>query len=646
MLIVLPLVIIADSLVLAMAYQTTYRRNIDHCKEDVQNASELAAKYFEQRDPYDLEDAAISDNYFNNLCRILDMEYVYAQKLDVENESIQFLSIGFGDDATDKAKAERYAGVVVKGIIEEKLKAFTENKSVFLHQNNQFGNVLVCYTPVKKYQNSNGETVNKTVSIVGAEMSIDSIIDKVRNDFFRTVILVAIITGVIILMVSFFFKRKVSNPARLISRRMVGFVADREKGFEPVEVKGNDEFAEMASSFNSMAEEIDNYIENISELNREKTTREAEMNIARSIQIGILEKPVFRNENAYINAYMLPAKDVGGDLYDYKVLKDGKIFVGIADVSGKGMSAALLMARAVTLLHQYAAEGLSPGQILYEYNNRLAENNPNAMFITTFIGIYDPSTRELVYANAGHNPPYVLSSGLIELESGVSMAAGVFENEEYTENKIRLKAGDTLFMYTDGVTEAKNKNDKLFGDDALKQTLSENLNKSGEDLLTIVKDKVKEFADGAPRYDDITIITLTAAKSEKFEMTLDAKKENLTKIIDFINSLEISSFDKNQIRLIAEEIFINICSYAYEHGEGEAKVVIEVNDNTAYLTFTDSGKPFDPTKDVLDIDDYDVDNQIGGLGRFLSFEVADSYSYEYKDNHNILRLTKNIGNDD
>ena len=269
-------------------------------------------------------------------------------------------------------------------------------------------------------------------------------------------------------------------------------------------MKGKDEIAEMSDSFNSMAEEIDRFLMRMSELNRQK----AELNIARTIQRGLLEPQEYRGGDVSVTACMLTAKDVGGDLYDYHVLADGSVFVAIADVSGKGVTAALFMSRAITMLNQYAQLGYSPAKILYEYNNRLVGHNPNRMFITTFVAVFNPQTGELVYSNGGHNPPYILSDTPVVLDQRGGAAAGVFPNVQYREYTVQLRPGDRLFMFTDGVTEAQDREGGFFGEERLEAVLRSHADSDAAGLVNAVKDAINDFSNGAEQADDITMLAL------------------------------------------------------------------------------------------------------------------------------------------
>ncbi len=647
-LVILPLVLLADAVILVAAYKITYDSTIDFCREDVYEAAMIAAQEFEMFNPSDIKNAEQCNPYFDSLCETMGMQYIYTETIRPDQNNKVYLSLGFGKEAPEDARTSHHSGYVANVVLDEEIRAQTKNETTFLFYNNEYGNTIICFTPVTRHldydQNSelaSLRVIDETLSIAGAEMSIDNVVQKVHYRYLMISLPVIIASIMIVLIICFIIQKKMVRPVKMISRKMSEFVSDREEKFEPLVFKGHDELSEMAHSFNSMATEIDQYIEDISRLNREKAMQETELTIAHNIQMGFLEPTDFQNENAVIHARMTPAKDVGGDLYDYQILKDGSICIIIADVSGKGVSAALFMANAITMLRQYAEAGLSPGQIMVEYNNHLSTHNPNMMFITTFIGIYHPDTGRFIYSNAGHNPPYLLSDSLIEIESSCQPAAGILSQIDYTEMSLQLKSGDTVFLYTDGVTEAKNAGNELFEDDRLRKILSGHLHESGASIMQSVLDGISEFTVNTEQSDDITVLTLTVPEKQQTLLHLDARTENLIVINQALESLLLSEDDLAALRLMAEEIFVNICSYAYEDASGQVDVCITSDDNKISLTFSDNGKPFDPTKDVLDIDTYDMDTRIGGLGRFLTFEIADDYSYRYQDGKNILQITKN-----
>ena len=506
------LTIVCDAGLFFFLYQHTYNYAVNDATDNIKYAASSAALALELYDPNDLDDMKQSSELLKDMCIGLDVTYLYAIRPDLKNNDEIYLVTGWGKNASDEFINNRYPGYVAKGKLrDEQIRAYNGEKEVMLHVTNQFDDTLICYTPVVRYYSSDkGEYINKIESVVCAEVSITSIMDDFNSRFRGTAILVLVVTSLILIATGVILYFRVSKPLQFISGRMKGFVSKKGEFFQKLPVKGKDEIAQMSDSFNTMAEEIDSFLVRMAEMNRQK----AELNIARKIQRGLLEAPSFGNDSVSIQAAMLTAKDVGGDLYDYRILENGDVFVTIADVSDKGITAALFMSRAVTLLSQYARLGYSPGKILFEYNNSLARRNPNMMFITTFVAVYHPQTGELVYANAGHNFPYIISDSLITLNEDYGAAAGVFNNIEYPEYTVKMKAGDRLFLYTDGVSEAQDKEGGFFGEERLESVLNAHKDGGAEELVNAVTEEINLFAHGAEQSDDITMLALEVLKEE------------------------------------------------------------------------------------------------------------------------------------
>jgi sigma-B regulation protein RsbU (phosphoserine phosphatase) len=644
-LLIIPIVLVLDAIVLFLSYKTTYESNIESYQATIKNAAELATEIIVGYDLEDKDNAKECSDTLSSLCTTFDVTYIYVIKPDVKNRNETYMAIGFGPDADEEARKTRYHGVEVKGTLTDEEISVLDGKDdgVFVHEKNQFGETLTCYLPSKQHWNEKTLKMvdNETTLIVGAEINLSSVQQGFKRKYntisLLTVLLTLLIVGAIGLILYF----RVSRPLRRITSRMSGFVADRQNGFEKLNEKGTDEFAEMSRSFNKMADEIDTYIRDIETLTKKQHTQETELSISRTIQEGLLKPTFFRNGKVTINALMQAARNVGGDLYDYQVLEDGKVFIAIADVSGKGISAALFMSRGITLLHQYALLGHSPAKILEEYNNSLAETNPNGLFITTFVAIYDPETGDLTYANAGHNHPYILADRLIELDGALGMAAGVFSGEVYEQETVRLEPGNVVFLYTDGVNEAENENMDMFGDEAMEDVLKAHLNSDNNNLCGVMLQTVKEFSGDAVQSDDITMLMLRilGPKTHR-EITLPAEEARLPEANRLLEGEELSEDLRDILLIMLEELFVNVCSYAYGDQPGEVTLMMDAEDDGILLTVIDSGKPFDPTNDVINIREYDHENSIGGLGRYMTFELADEYSYEYKDGRNILKVKK------
>lgn len=244
-----------------------------------------------------------------------------------------------------------------------------------------------------------------------------------------------------------------------------------------------------------------------------KTSRiSTELNLASSIQTGMLPSifPPFPERHEFdIYASMTPAKEVGGDFYDFFMIDQNHLALVMADVSGKGVPAALFMMIAKTLLKTQSQNGHSPSEVLQKVNNQLCENNPGEMFVSVWFGIYEISTGKLVAANAGHEYPAVRKGDgnfeLLKDRHGFVLAG--MENSRYKEYEIQLDVGDSIFVYTDGIPEATNANVEQFGADRMLAVLNKDRNCSARDLLTNVHDALIQFVDGAEQFDDVTMLS-------------------------------------------------------------------------------------------------------------------------------------------
>ena len=249
------------------------------------------------------------------------------------------------------------------------------------------------------------------------------------------------------------------------------------------------------------------------ETQKQKELIESELSVAREIQMSIVPKifPPFPGRQEFdVFAVIEPAKEVGGDLYDYFLLDDDHLCFTIGDVSGKGVPASLFMAVTKTLIKAKADIKLGPNEILYAVNNELCEDNDSGMFVSEFLGILKISTGEIVYSNGGHNLPYVLrrDGSLKMLPKMGGMALGVMDEMSYHCAEVKLHAGDSLVMYTDGVTEAMNEAGELFGEEGLEQALTGLIGKTARDEVDVILQSTREFVNGAKQSDDITIVVL------------------------------------------------------------------------------------------------------------------------------------------
>jgi sigma-B regulation protein RsbU (phosphoserine phosphatase) len=251
----------------------------------------------------------------------------------------------------------------------------------------------------------------------------------------------------------------------------------------------------------------------------EKRQIEGELLVARDIQMSIVPRifPPFPERSEFeVNAILEPAKEVGGDFYDFFFIDDEHLFFVIGDVSGKGVPASLFMAVTKTLFRAEVNRDTGPQDVMFRVNNALCRDNDTGMFVTVFCGILDTRTGQIQYANGGHNPPYVVrSNGRIENLSAGGVALGVIEEVSYKLVELVLEIGEQLVMFTDGVTEAMDKKGNLFTDDRLVETLANHQETSAEETTGDVLTAVRSFAAGAAQSDDITILVLKYLKSRE-----------------------------------------------------------------------------------------------------------------------------------
>lgn len=277
--------------------------------------------------------------------------------------------------------------------------------------------------------------------------------------------------------------------------------------------KTGDEIEKLSGSFKEMMTDITDYVENLQVITAEKERISAELEIATQIQADMLPRifPAFPDREEFdIYASMNPAREVGGDFYDFFLVDDSHLAVVIADVSGKGVPAALFMVIAKTLIKNHAQFGSDPADIFTITNNQLCEGNEAGLFVTAWLGVLNLFTGEFIYVNAGHNPPLLKQAGgdFEYLKSPAGFVLAGIEDIRYTQRNTRLSKGDRLILYTDGVTEAENKDQEEYGNDRLRETVNRQKDSDAKTLVTEICRSVAEFADGARQFDDITVMSL------------------------------------------------------------------------------------------------------------------------------------------
>ena len=427
------------------------------------------------------------------------------------------------------------------------------------------------------------------------------------------------------------------------------------------EIHALGEIRELSGDVSDLALEMDDYMHRVRTITAEKERIGTELALATRIQAAMLPHvfPPFPDK-AEIDLYavMDPAKEVGGDFYDFFLVDEDHLCLVIADVSGKGIPAALFMMVSKIILQSCAMLGRSPAEILAKTNEAICSNNPEDMFVTVWVGILELSTGRLTAANAGHEYPILMEPGgrFELLKDRHGLVIGGMESARYRQYELQLRPGAKLFVYTDGVPEATDAERKMFGTDRLLETLNRARDGAPEQILRQVRGAVDGFVREAEQFDDLTMLCLqyngTAADRARAaeELIIEATLENIPQVMAFVDAklqdLACPKKARIQIKIATDELFSNIARYAYDPATGPAAVRVELEQDprAALITFTDQGKPYDPlgTK-VPDVSAPASLRKPGGLGVYLVRKTMDDIRYEYKDGQNILRIRKIIG---
>lgn len=402
------------------------------------------------------------------------------------------------------------------------------------------------------------------------------------------------------------------------------------------------EVGDLARSFKNMSTELDSYVKNLTEAHREKEKSQTELAIATTIQASTLPK-LEKFNHLDLHAIMNPALEVGGDFYDFFMVDSHRIALVIADVSGKGVPAALFMMISKTILRHNLMRGYSPAEAMMRTNEELCANNPLDMFVSCFCGILDLDSGVFQFSNAGHEPPAVKKKDqYFTLEKIKSyFVLGGLPGMKYENFEYKMEPGDVIFAYTDGIPEAMNEEKMEFGNEGLLNALNRNRYATMENLCNSVHAAVKKHAGNAPQFDDISMLAFSLQESDKAFKTFSAKQECLEEVQNFVNgwseSKKVDMKVASKLAICSDEIVSNVVFYS---GAITLEIQCEKQENTITLTFIDDGKAFDPlteTKDP-DITSSAEDRELGGLGIFMVKKMATSVSYQRIENRNHITV--------
>lgn len=559
-----------------------------------------------------------------------DLEYIW--DADAADTVDGTCPLGYHEEYMENGKAEV-----------QKIYRQNPPEEISFENDEVYGYIASAYSPIF---NSAGEPV----AVVGADVYVPDL----EKEIVSSVLMITAAIVVIILLAVFIFfhfvRKKVVNPIHTLRDATKNVVDNLEaENNLHIGIKTDNEIGELADSFERMYAEVKNYISRLSAVTAEKERIGAELDVATRIQASMLPCifPAFPDRDEFeVYATMNPAKEVGGDFYDFFMVDEDNLAIVVADVSGKGIPAALFMVIGKTLIKDHTTSGKDLGKVFTEVNELLCESNSEELFITAFVGVLNLKTGKFRYVNAGHEIPFIAKKNGVFKPYKIPAAfvlAGM-KGIRYKSGEMQLEPGDKLFQYTDGVTEATDKDNQLFGKERLEKTLSKLSDKTPTEILEGVKADIDAFVGDAPQFDDITMLCLEYFGIPDDSRTVGLSSENLGPLTEFVeNSLKAKGAAASTIikmNIALDEIYSNIVKFS---GATYAKISCGVKDGFAYLRFEDDGIQYDPLqKEDTDITLSVEDREIGGLGILMVKKSMDKMEYEYKDSKNILVLLKKL----
>ena len=478
--------------------------------------SQLRASALEAEDEQIVRDWLEQKGLYERFSQTMETLRIYQEKLNVRFIYIQSVQGNASVNLCDPDEDLLYLGSME--ISADEFDSYQSNVRIEpTVSTTEFGWLCSAYEPIVA---SDGHAA----ALLGVDIDMNNVM-KERRQFLVSMLLFSGVLMLLSIAVTIFLMRRMATkPLSMLSKATLGF-ADSKEGYTMEDVinlpiKSKDEIGDLYHEIRSMQGRMVEYLENLTRVTAEKERIGAELNIATQIQADMLPRifPAFPDRKEFdIYATMTPAKEVGGDFYDFFLIDEDHLGLVMADVSGKGVPAALFMVIAKTLIKNRAQMGGGPGEILQYVNEQLCEGNDAELFVTVWFAILDVKTGKGLAANAGHEHPALRrADGQYELVVyRHSPAVATMEGMRFREHEFELHPGDSLFVYTDGVAEATNAQEELFGTDRMLTALNRDPGAAPETLLRTVRQDIDAFVGDAPQFDDITMLGLHYLGSEE-----------------------------------------------------------------------------------------------------------------------------------
>ena len=575
------------------------------------------------------ESAAQLRHPIREYCESFEQDLLFILAVDPETEEVTTLvSVAAGDEADAQAETRETGTPAVRIDPGSMLdRALSGGEEIF---RNVYPQSIVWYVPYR-----NAETAETAVIVMESPIDVET--KMIVRDFLMDILVPVGTMTLGFLGLLAIVRRRIARPLKEISGSMNRFARDSRTRPEPISIRSRDEIGEIARSYEKMTEDISAYLNNIENLTRERVQAGVEMEVARRIQYGLVpERTRLDGPGFGVCAMTRPAREVGGDFYDCFRRDDGSVCAVMGDVSGKGISAAIFMAMAKTMLREKLLAGLSPAEALNQANDALCAQNPEGLFATVFIAVIRLSDRKMTYANAGHTRPVLLEKEASFLSPESGMALGLFEDAGIRDETCLLPPGGGILLYTDGVTEALNPQREFFGEERLLDTLKgmpEGTDAEGAVLC--VSRMVHAFCGGSEPFDDMAVLALLCGEKNPGEgRSLPVALSAFDTVKKEVIALAGDTPETRRALVACDEALANIVSYS---GAESLFFSCEMQGDYLRVSFSDDGAAFDPTAARAEEKSFDRMDR-GGMGLDLIRQTVTSMAYERKEGRNELTL--------
>ncbi len=496
----------------ALIALSTYRNEMQDYSDAVLSYAKTASELIDGDRIAAYEKTGVTDEYFDQIqsfftSSVKETNLLYYYVFVPYEDDLMYI---WDSDATEEEPPLGYREEYMKDGGKEAVEAIYRRdppEKMKLTKDKTYGYIASAFYPVF---NSAGEPV----AVVGVDMSMPDIIRKITESVAILVLSVLVITGLSAAAMYISLRRDLVVPLGKLNSAAKETVEniDRERELE-LDIHTGDELETLASSFDRMYRELRDYIKENAAITANQERIETELSLATKIQADMLPNvfPAFPDRCDFdIYASMTPAKEVGGDFYDFFLVDDDHLALVMADVSGKGVPAALFMMMAMIMIRNQALSGKSPEDVLVSVNDQICRNNREQLFVTVWLGILELSTGKLIASNAGHEKPIIKhADGDYEMIMDKhGLVVGAMGGIRYRSYELQLYPGSRLFLYTDGLMEAADESEGIFGSERALETLNRAKDASPQALLEYVKSEVKRFEGSAPRFDDLTLLCL------------------------------------------------------------------------------------------------------------------------------------------